>query len=396
MTDKFYLTKKLPPYIFAAINEVKAEAVKKGIDLIDFGMGNPDSAPPEHVIKYLNKLTQQPSLYGYSTVGGIENLRKAICAYYKRVFSVNLDYKTESLVTIGSKEGISSLATAISDEKSHICIASPSYPIHTFAFTIARSNTYHINAVSAEGFLQSFKEHVAKNKNKVKAVIVNYPSNPTAEIVDLAFYKDLVAFCKKNKIFIISDIAYAELYFDPKNKPPSILQVKGAKDIAIEFYSTSKSYSMAGCRVGFALGNKDLISALFKIKCYLDYGSFEPLQLAAVEALSTKSDDYLDSLRKLYDDRGHYFIKKAQEILDWKIPKSKASMFLWTKLPQKFRHMSSYDFCQKLIIRTGVVFCPGSSFGENGEGYIRISLIHNNEKVDQALNKVAELMDDQI
>lgn len=388
----FYLTSKLPPYIFAAINEIKSNATANGIELIDFGMGNPDSAPPEHVMQYLSDLTKNSKLYGYSMSGGITDLRKTICDYYKRTFDVNLDYKTQALVTIGSKEGISSLATAISDGDTHICIKSPSYPIHTFAFIISRSNTHQIAADNAYDFLTKFKEHALQNKNKVKAVIVNYPCNPTAETVDLKFYEDLVSFCKEQQIYIISDIAYAELYFDPKNKPNSILQVKGADEIAIEFYSTSKSYSMAGCRVGFAVGNKELIAALYKIKCYLDYSSFTPLQMAAIQALSNKSDQYLANLRQLYQKRGEYFIQKAKEILGWEINMPKASMFLWTKIPNQFANQSSFDFCKKLIEEVGVVFCPGSSFGKSGEGFVRISMIHDFADIDKALNLVKKLV----
>ena len=388
LSNQFDLTSKLPPYIFAAIGDIKQKAIDDGLNLIDFGMGNPDSAPPDHVMQNLQQLTQDPKLYGYSVSGGIHDLRQAICQYYKRVFDVDLDYKTQSLVTIGSKEGITSLATAISDNNTHICIKSPSYPIHTFAFIISRSNTHQIPAHSANDFLIRFKDHALQNKGKVRAVIVNYPCNPTAETADFTFYEELVKFCKEQKIYIISDIAYAELYFNEKHKPNSILQVKGAQDIAIEFYSTSKSYSMAGCRVGFALGNKDLIAALYKIKCYLDYSSFTPLQMAAIDAPSPKSDKYLDNLRMLYDERGNYFIKKAQEILNWEISKPKASMFLWTKLPKQFQNISSFDFCKNLIAKTGIVFCPGSSFGVSGEGYVRISMIHDNKNVDEALNRI--------
>ncbi len=391
MPNQFYLTSKLPPYIFAAIADIKQKAVAKGLDLIDFGMGNPDSAPPDHVMKSLNQLTQDPKLYGYSVSGGIHDLRKAICGYYQRVFNVELDYKTQALVTIGSKEGITSLATAISDSETHICVKSPSYPIHTFAFIISRSNTHQIPAENAYEFLAKFKEHALQNKGKVRAVIVNYPCNPTAETVDIDFYEELVDFCRQQKIYIISDIAYAELYFDEKTKPNSILQVKGASDIAIEFCSTSKSYSMAGCRVGFVVGNKDLIAALYKIKSYLDYSSFTPLQMASIEALSNKSDKYLKNLRKLYDERGNYFIAQAKKELNWSIKKPQASMFLWSKLPENFNNLSSFDFCKKLIEEIGVVFCPGSSFGISGEGFVRISVIHNNQKTDEAISRIKNL-----
>lgn len=391
MQEKFYLTEKLPSYIFAAIYQLKKEAQEEGLEIIDFGMGNPDSAPPQHVMEYLSKLSCDPKLFGYSVTGGIDQLKQAICTYYKRRFGVNLEYKTEALVTIGAKEGIASLATAISDDQSYICVPSPSYPLHTFAFSISKSNTSSIEAISAVEFLEKFKEFVEKAEKKPQAVIVSYPCNPTTEIASLEFFKELVAFCLKHKIYIISDIAYCELYFDEKDRPHSILEVEGAKEIAIEFSSVSKSYSMAGCRVGFAVGNKALIAALYKIKSYLDYGSFTPLQMAAVEALSEKSDKYLKDLRYLYKTRSEFLRSTFLKELGWDVGKSKASMFIWTKIPKQFSNLSSFDFCKKMIKETGVAMSPGSSFGNNGEGFVRISLIRNNDEVNKAATKMKKV-----
>ena len=395
MQNQFYLTQKLPPYIFAAMYKLKTEAAARGVEIIDFGMGNPDSAPPQFVIDRLCELTRNGSLFGYSVTGGIEVLKKAVCAYYKRRFAVELDYASESLVTIGAKEGIASLATAISDAENYIVVPSPAYPIHTFAFQIAKGNLVQIPAISSQDFLRDFKklveEKVAKNEKKPMAVIVSYPCNPTTEIVGLDFYQELVDFCKKHQIYIISDIAYCELYFNEKDKPHSILEIAGAKDVAIEFTSVSKSYSMAGCRVGFAVGNQNLISALYKIKSYLDYGSFNPLQMVAAEALSEKSDEYLKELRQKYKSRGEFLVDLLQKELGWHVEKPKASMFIWTKLPKQFSHLTSFEFCEKMIAETGVVMSPGSSFGENGEGYLRFSLIHdekNMRKAVAALKKV--------
>ena len=395
MQNQFYLTQKLPPYIFAAMYKLKTEASARGVEIIDFGMGNPDSAPPQFVIDRLCELTRNGSLFGYSVTGGIEVLKKAVCAYYKRRFAVELDYASESLVTIGAKEGIASLATAISDAENYIVVPSPAYPIHTFAFQIAKGNLVQIPAISSQDFLRDFKklveEKVAKNEKKPMAVIVSYPCNPTTEIVGLDFYQELVDFCKKHQIYIISDIAYCELYFNEKDKPHSILEIAGAKDVAIEFTSVSKSYSMAGCRVGFAVGNQNLISALYKIKSYLDYGSFNPLQMVAAEALSQKSDEYLKELRQKYKSRGEFLVDLLQKELGWHVEKPKASMFIWTKLPKQFSHLTSFEFCEKMIAETGVVMSPGSSFGENGEGYLRFSLIHdekNMRKAVAALKKV--------
>jgi alanine-synthesizing transaminase len=383
--SKFFLTEKLPPYIFASIYQLKHQAIENGFDIIDFGMGNPDSAPPQHVMDELAKLAKNPKLFGYSVTGGIEILKKAICDYYQRRFGVELDYKTQSLVTIGAKEGIASLATAISDDQNYICVPSPSYPIHTFAFIISKSNIVHINAITAQEFLKNFIHHVENSAKKPQAVIISYPCNPTTQIADISFYEEIVDFCKKHQIYIISDIAYCELYFDEKSKPNSVLEVKGADQIAIEFSSVSKSYSMAGARVGFAVGNKTLISALYKIKSYLDYGSFSPLQMVSASALSQKSDDYLVNLRKLYKKRADYFIKKFAQELNWHIENPKASMFIWTRIPHQFSHLSSFDFCKKILLETGVAMSPGSSFGDNGEGFVRFSMIRNENEIDETI-----------
>jgi alanine-synthesizing transaminase len=398
MSEKFYLTKNLPPYVFSAIHHLKLEAIEKGIEVIDFGMGNPDSAPPKHVMEKLSKLSKDPTLFGYSVTGGIDDLKIAFCDYYKRRFNVDLNYKSEALVTIGAKEGIASLATAISDPDSLICVPSPSYPIHTFAFIISKSNVEHIEAIKPWDFLEKFKKFIdensqKKNAKKVKAVIVNYPCNPTAEVASLEFYKELVDFCRIHKIYIISDIAYSELYYDKKDKPHSILEVQDAKDIAIEFSSVSKSYSMAGCRVGFAAGNQDLISALYKIKSYLDYGSFNPLQQVAAIALTSKSDKYLEDLRKLYKERAEFLVKLLKAELGWEVDSPKGSMFIWTKLPSKFSHFTSFEFCKKLILEAGVAISPGSAFGNNGEGYVRFSLIHGQSSMEEAVKRLKKIFE---
>jgi len=389
MQSKFYLTEKLPPYIFAAMYHLKMEAAAQGVEIIDFGMGTPDSPPPQFVMDRLAELSKDGKLFAYSVTGGIQILREAICDYYKRRFGVSLDAKSEALVTIGAKEGIASLATAISSPDNYFVVPSPAYPIHTFAFALSKSNVVHLPVIKAQDFLRDFKkiveEKVAKGEAKPLAVIVNYPCNPTTEIVGLDFYQEMVAFCKKHKIYIISDVAYCELYFDEKDKPHSILEVEGAKDIAIEFSSVSKSYSMPGCRVGFAVGNPTLIKALYTIKSYLDYGSFNPLQMVAVDALSDKSEEYLKNLRLLYKTRGEFLCKVLQDELNWIVEKPKASMFIWTRLPKEFAHMTSFDFCKKMIQEAGVVMTPGSSFGANGEGFVRFSLIRNEEETKKAV-----------
>lgn len=388
MQNKFYLTEKLPPYIFEEIYEQKVAVALKGIEMLDFGMGNPDSAPPVHVMERLAEFSKNPKMFGYSVVGGVNVLRKALADYYKRRFNVELDYACETIVTIGAKEGIASLAHAISDEENYICVPSPCYPIHKFAYAISKSNVVQIDAIKAEDFLIEFKKFVASASKKPQAVIVSYPCNPTTEIASLEFYQELVDFCRKHEIYIISDIAYAELYFDEAAKPHSILEVKGAKEIAVEFSSVSKSFSMAGTRIGFAAGNQTLIKALYKIKSYLDYGSFTPLQLVAAEALSEKSDHYLKDLRALYKNRGEFLLNLFEKELNWKVEKPKASMFVWAKLPEKFSNISSFEFFKKLIHETGIAVTPGSAFGKSGEGFVRFSLIHNEENMTKAVARM--------
>jgi alanine-synthesizing transaminase len=391
MKKKDFLCNKLPNYIFAEIYRLKNQAIESGHKIIDFGMGNPDSSPPNHVIEELSTLCKNPNLYGYSTTGGIDQLKNAIADYYLRRFNVKIDPKTQALITIGSKEGIASLATAISN-KGDICVPNPSYPIHNFAFVIARSSVIRIEALNSKIFFEKFVNYVENADKKPLAVIVSYPSNPTTETVDIGFYKAIVEFCKKHQIFIISDIAYCEIYFDDANKPHSILEVKGALDIAIEFSSVSKSYSLAGTRVGFAVGNDELIKYLLKIKSYLDYGSFTPLQMVAVSALSPKSDEYLINLRKLYFERIQYFIKKFDQELNWKIEAPKASMFIWAKLPAQFSNISSFDFCKDLILKSGIAISPGSSFGECGEGYVRFSMIRNFQEIDEMVGRLKKII----
>lgn len=392
--NEFHLTKILPSYIFAEIDQLKINARNRGIDIIDYGMGNPDLPPPQHVVDDLTKLSSDPSLYGYSVSGGMERLKQALCDYYLRRFSVELDYKRESLVTIGAKEGLTSLATAISDHSNYLVVPNPSYPIHTFAFIIAKSRTVGIDNPNPEGFFKAFKKHVETSNEKPVAVIVSFPCNPTTQIASLEFYQELVEFCIRHQIYIISDIAYTEIYFGEENKPHSILEVKNARDVAIEFSSVSKSYSMAGCRVGFAAGNVKLINALRKIKSYLDYGSFMPLQLAAISALSPKSDQYHADIRSIYFQRAKFLAAKLKEELDWEVEIPKATMFIWARIPEKFKKLNSFEFCNSLIEKHGVALSPGSSFGSNGEGYVRFSLIHDEEKTIETVRRLKMFFDD--
>ena len=390
MKTDFFSTSKLPPYLFEAMHILKMQVAAQGVEIIDFGMGNPDLPPPDFVIEKMQHLVQNPKLYRYSLVGGIDLLKKAHCAYYQRRFGVDLDYKTQSLVTIGAKEGLTSLATALSGDDNYFVVPSPSYPIHTSAFKIAKTKVYNINAQNSVDFLQKFKDFVENIEKKPLGVIINFPCNPTTETVSLGFYQELVDFCRHHQIYIISDIAYCELYFDEKYKPCSILEAVGAKDVAIEFSTVSKSFSMGGARLGFAAGNAILVNALYKIKSYLDYSSFEPLQIAAVDCLSEKSDEYLQNLRARYKKRAEFLVKKLNEELGWSVEMSKATMFLWTKLPMQFSYMTSFDFCKKLLEETGVAISAGSGFGEAGEGFVRFSLIHDEEDIIRAIAKMKE------
>ncbi len=390
MKTEFDIAKKLPPYVFEAIYQLKMQAKASGLEIIDFGMGNPDSSPPQFVMDEISNFSQNSKLYGYSVVGGVDVLKKALRAYYLRRFGVELS-ADEAIVTMGAKEGLTSLASAISQSDNYFVVQNPSYPIHTFAFVIARSNVVHINAIKPADFLVQFKNHVENAQKKPVAVIVNYPCNPTSQTVSLDFYEELVAFCKKHEIYIISDVAYAEIYYDEASKPCSILEVSGAKDVAIEFSSVSKSYSLAGARIGFGVGNKTLVAKLHQIKSYLDYGSFEPVQMACAVALSEKSDDYLLNLRKKYKSRAEFLVKLLNEELGWNVEMPKASMFLWTKIPPKFAHLTSFEFCKKLLLENGVVLSPGNGFGDNGEGFVRFSLIHDEEKMIDAVSRLKEV-----
>ena len=389
----FHLTTLLPPYIFAQIDQLKLEVRNQGLDIIDYGMGNPDLAPPAHVIEELAALSKSPNLYGYSVSGGMEMLKKALCGYYQRRFGVELDYKSESLVTIGAKEGLTSLASAICDQYNYAAVPNPSYPIHTFAFTIARSSTVSIDNPSPKEFFNNFKKYVEGTQVKPGVVVVNFPCNPTTQNASLDFYQEMVDFCIKQKIYIISDIAYSEIYFGEENRPHSILEIKDAKKIAIEFSSVSKSFSMAGARVGFAAGNKELVGALKKIKSYLDYGSFMPLQMVSASALGPKSDEYLKEIRATYFRRAKFLAGQLKDELNWHVELPKTTMFLWAKIPSQFAHLNSFEFCNNLIRESGVALSPGSSFGSNGEGFVRFSLIHDEDRTAEAVQRIKKFFE---
>ncbi|WP_339862155.1 LL-diaminopimelate aminotransferase [Thalassospira alkalitolerans] len=388
MSQEFHRIKRLPPYVFAEVNAMKAAARRAGEDIIDFGMGNPDPATPQHIVDKLVETVQNPRTHGYSMSRGIPGLRKALSAYYGRRFGVDIDPETETVVTLGSKEGLANLAAAITSPGDIILVPNPSYPIHAFGFIIAGAALRHIpmgydeqGEFNAESFMEQLHRAVKHSVPKPSAVVLNFPSNPTSLVVDLDFYKEVVDFCRAQEIYILSDIAYSEIYFDG-NPPPSILQVEGAKDIAVEFYSLSKTYSMAGWRIGFATGNKKLINALTRIKSYLDYGAFTPVQVAATAALNGPQD-CIEEFRNLYRDRRDIFIEGMQGA-GWDIPSPAATMFAWAPIPKAFEELGSLDFSKLLLQEAGVAVAPGLGFGEYGDRHVRIALVENKHRIRQA------------
>lgn len=383
--EEFYRVKRLPPYVFAEVNAMKAAARARGEDIIDLGMGNPDTPPPAHVIEKLAEVARKPDAHGYSASKGIKGLRKAQAAYYARRFGVELDPETEVVVTLGSKEGLANLAQAITAPGDIILAPNPSYPIHAFGFIIAGAAIRHVPAAPGPDFMKSLENAVRYSVPKPTAIVMGYPSNPTAQVVGLDFYAEVVDFCRKHEIWVLSDLAYAEIYFD-NNPPPSILQVPGAKDVAVEFTSMSKTYSMAGWRVGFAVGNKKLIQALTRVKSYLDYGAFTPIQAAAVAALNGPQD-CIEQARQLYKQRRDVLVESFARA-GWEVPPPPASMFAWVPVPAPFREMGALEFSKKLLTQAQVAVAPGVGFGELGEGYVRIALVENEHRIRQAARNI--------
>jgi len=385
MSEEFYRVRRLPPYVFAEVNAMKAAARARGEDIIDLGMGNPDTPPPAHVVAKLAEVAAKPDAHGYSASKGIPGLRKAKAAYYKRRFNVDLDPETEIVVTLGSKEGLANLAQAITAPGDVILAPNPSYPIHTFGFIIAGAVIRSIPAAPGPDFFEKLERAVKYSVPKPTCLVMGYPSNPTAEVVDLAFYEKVVAFAKEHKIWVLSDLAYAEIYFDGV-PTPSILQVPGAKDVAIEFTSMSKTYSMAGWRIGFAVGNKQLIAALTRVKSYLDYGAFTPIQAAAVAALNGPQE-CIDEVRALYKRRRDVLVESFARA-GWDVPSPRASMFAWAPIPPALRHLGSLEFSKQLLTHAQVAVAPGAGFGEEGEGYVRIALVENEHRIRQAARNI--------
>lgn len=389
MSDDFYRIKRLPPYVIAEVNAMRAQARAGGEDIIDLGMGNPDLPPPQHVIDKLCEVAAKPDAHGYSASRGIPGLRKAQANYYARRFGVEVDSESEVVVTMGSKEGLASLATAITAPGDVVLAPNPSYPIHTFGFIIAGATIRAVPTTPDERYWEALERAMNFTVPRPSILVVNYPSNPTAETVDIAFYERLVNWARDNKVWIISDLAYSELYFDGK-PTTSILQVKGAKDVAVEFTSLSKTYSMAGWRIGFAVGNKKLIAAMTRVKSYLDYGAFTPIQAAACAALNGPQD-IVERNRELYHKRRDVLVESFGRA-GWDIPPPRASMFAWAPLPPALAHLGSLEFSKQLLSHAKVAVAPGVGYGENGEGYVRIAMVENEQRLRQAARNVKKYL----
>ena len=389
MDKDFPRVNQLPPYVFDEIQTLKAAARKEGKDIIDFGMGNPDQATPEEIVEKLRESSLKPSTHRYSQSKGIPRLRKSICDWYQRKFDVTLDPESEAVVTMGSKEGLGHLALATLDKGDAVLVPNPSYPIHPYGFVIAGADIRHVPIGEGIDFFAELELAVTNSFPKPKMLVLNFPGNPTTECVDIEFFQKIVNFAKEHKIWIIQDLAYADICFDGY-KAPSILQVEGAKEVAVEFFSLSKSYNMPGWRVGFCCGNKDLLAALSRIKSYFDYGLFTPIQVAAIKALDD-GDDYVEEIRLRYQDRRDVLIKGLNDA-GWRVESPKATMFVWAKIPSTLRSLGSLEFSKRLLKEAEVAVSPGIGFGDYGEGYVRFSLIENKHRTRQAIRNIKKFL----
>jgi alanine-synthesizing transaminase len=392
--EEFYRIKRLPPYVFAEVNRMKAQCRAQGMDIIDFGMGNPDMDTPSHIVDKLVETVRKPRTHRYSASKGIPGLRRAQAGYYTRRFGVKLDPETQVIATLGSKEGLANLAMAITAPGDVILAPNPSYPIHPYGFMIAGGALRHIEALQdgrfdPEVYLRELDRAIHHSVPKPVAIVVNFPSNPTAQVCDLHFYRQLVAMARKYGVWLLSDLAYAEIYYDG-NPPPSLLEVEGAMECAVEFTSLSKTYAMPGWRMGFAVGNARLVGALTRIKSYLDYGAFTPVQVAAAATLNGPQD-CIDEIRAIYQSRRGVLVE-AMGRAGWEIPPPPATMFAWAPVPQPFAALGSMAFSKILLREAEVAVSPGIGFGEYGEGYVRIGLVENEQRIRQAARGVRRLM----
>jgi alanine-synthesizing transaminase len=387
----FHRIRRLPPYVFEQVNKAKLAARNAGADIIDLGMGNPDLPAPAHVIEKLKEVVGKPRTDRYSSSRGIPGLRKAQASYYGRRFGVKLNPDTQVVATLGSKEGFANVAQAISAPGDVVLCPNPSYPIHAFGFLMAGGVIRSVPAAADESYFHALERAVIHSIPKPLAVIVCYPSNPTAHVASLDFYKDLVAFAKKHELIILSDLAYAEVYFDDKNPPPSVLQVPGAMDVTVEFTSMSKTFSMPGWRMGFAVGNDRIIAALARVKSYLDYGAFTPIQAAAVAALNGP-EECITEMRSIYKKRRDVMVDTFAKA-GFPVPAPAASMFAWAPVPEVFRELGSLEFSKLLVEKAEVAVSPGVAFGEHGEGFVRIALVENEQRIRQAARNIRRFLD---
>lgn len=386
--SQFPRIKRLPPYVFNTLNQLKSEARTRGEDVIDFGMGNPDQPTPQHIVDKLVETAQRPDTHRYSMSKGIPRLRRAMAAWYQRHYNVSLDSETQVLTTIGSKEGLAHLALAISGPGDTVLVPDPAYPIHTYGFIIAGANVKQIPLIDEKQFLTAVETAIEQTWPRPKALVINFPANPSTHCVDYEFFEQIIALGKRHHLWIIHDLAYADIVFDGY-KAPSILQVPGAMDIAIETYSMSKSYNMPGWRVGFACGNEELVAALTRIKSYLDYGTFTPIQVAAIAALEG-SDDCVREISKMYEQRRNVLCDGLEEI-GWYVQRPKATMFVWAPIPSFYHHLGSLEFSKYLLKEANVAVSPGIGFGPQGDNFVRFGLIENHQRTRQALRNMKAL-----
>ena len=388
MNNDFPRIKRLPPYVFNITNELKMAARHRGEDIIDLSMGNPDGDTSKHIVDKMIEVAQRPGTHGYSASRGIPRLRKAISDWYKRRWDVDIDPDKEAIVTIGSKEGIAHLMLATCDRGDTVLVPNPSYPIHIYGSIIAGADVRSVRMGPGIDFFSEFERAVTETTPKPKLMILGFPSNPTAQCVDLDFFEKLVALAKKHGVYIVHDLAYADIVYDGF-KAPSIMQVPGAKDVAVEFFTMSKSYNMAGWRIGFMVGNRDLVGALTRIKSYHDYGTFTPIQVGAIEALNGPQE-CVEEVRKEYEHRRDVMVKGLHD-LGWMVEKPKASMYIWAELPEFYKSMGSVEFSKRLLEKAKVAVSPGIGFGEYGEGFVRIALIENADRIRQALRGIRQM-----
>jgi len=387
--EEFHKVRRLPPYVFEQVNRLKGSARSRGADIIDLGMGNPDLPTPTAIVDKLCEVVRDPRTHRYSSSRGIPGLRRAQANYYARRFGVKLNPDTQVVATLGSKEGFANMAQAITAPGDVVLCPDPTYPIHAFGFIMSGGVIRSLQAKPDDGFIPALERGVRHSIPKPLALILNYPSNPTAQVATLDFYKDVVAFAKKNDIIILSDLAYSEIYFDG-NPPPSVLEVPGAIDVTVEFTSMSKTFSMPGWRMGFAVGNERLIAALTRVKSYLDYGAFTPIQVAATAALNGDGTDIAE-VREVYHKRRDVMVDSFARA-GWEIPAPAATMFAWAPIPEPFKHLGSLEFSKLLIEHADVAVAPGVGFGEHGDDYVRLALVENEHRIRQAARSIKRFL----